>query len=329
MATARAARAYARQRAGRLVEAEADALRFRPQESSLADPSVSAFALIAGAVIIIRLIEAGNAEAAAGELERVALIPHDPDALLTQPFREARARLALALGEVEQAREHFDSCRRRQERWAAVDSPVPVQWRTGAAEACLAGGNRDEAGRLAREALEVARRFGAPRAIGVALRVQGLAEARRERRLRCLEESVAALERSSDRLEHTRSVYALGAELRRNGRRLDSARSAADGDARAAVACGAEALADEARRELLASGEKVAPVAASGPASLTPSELRVAEAAAAGRSNREIAQALFLSVKTVEMHLSNSYRKLDIGSRRDLEGVLEQARQSS
>ena len=59
-----------------------------------------------------------------------------------------------------------------------------------------------------------------------------------------------------------------------------------------------------------------------GPGSLTPSERRIAELAATGQSNREIAQALFVTPKTVEYHLRNAYRKLDIQTRRELSGVL-------
>ena len=56
----------------------------------------------------------------------------------------------------------------------------------------------------------------------------------------------------------------------------------------------------------------------SGAESLTASERRIAEMAAEGRTNRDIAQALFVTQKTVEMHLSNAYRKLDIRSRNEL-----------
>src|SRR5205823_6961665 len=89
-----------------------------------------------------------------------------------------------------------------------------------------------------------------------------------------------------------------------------------------ARAGGARALARRAAGELAATGERVRPPAATGVEALTPSELRVATLAAEGRSNAEIAQALFLTVKTVETHLSNAYRKLDIRSRRELPQVI-------
>jgi DNA-binding CsgD family transcriptional regulator len=89
-----------------------------------------------------------------------------------------------------------------------------------------------------------------------------------------------------------------------------------------ATRCGATVLADRALEELAATGAKPRRVMLSGVESLTPSELRVARLAAAGMGNREIAQELFVSVKTVETHLGSAYRKLDISSRQDLPEAL-------
>ena len=86
---------------------------------------------------------------------------------------------------------------------------------------------------------------------------------------------------------------------------------------------GALALYEQARTELAATGARPRrEVLLSGPASLTPSEWRIAELAAGGHSNREIAQALFVTPKTVEYHLRNSYRKLNIAGRRELAEAL-------
>jgi DNA-binding CsgD family transcriptional regulator len=71
-----------------------------------------------------------------------------------------------------------------------------------------------------------------------------------------------------------------------------------------------------------ATGARVPPRSGSGLDALTPSESRIARMAADGATNKEIAQALFLSVKTIEMHLSHAYRKLDIGSRRELSATM-------
>jgi DNA-binding NarL/FixJ family response regulator len=86
--------------------------------------------------------------------------------------------------------------------------------------------------------------------------------------------------------------------------------------------CGGVRLARRAQQELQATGETVRRYAPVGVESLTPSERRVAEMAAAGMTNRQIAQSLFVTVKTVEAHLSAAYDKLDIASRNDLAAAL-------
>src|SRR5206468_928476 len=113
----------------------------------------------------------------------------------------------------------------------------------------------------------------------------------------------------------------LGAMLRRSGRRAE-ARGPLRQALSLAAECGATAVGEHARQELAASGVRVRRDRLTGAASLTPSERRIAERAAAGASNPEIAQALFVTVKTVEMHLSNAYRKLGIHGRRELADAL-------
>jgi DNA-binding NarL/FixJ family response regulator len=137
-----------------------------------------------------------------------------------------------------------------------------------------------------------------------------------------LQQAVVVLEQSPRRLEHLRALVDLGSTLRR-GRERAAAREplrAALADARRR---GALALAQRAADELEATGESVRTPLLSGVESLTPSERRIAAGAAEGKSNREIAQALFVSVKTVETHLSAVYRKLDIAGRAELAGALE------
>ena len=79
-----------------------------------------------------------------------------------------------------------------------------------------------------------------------------------------------------------------------------------------------------ARSELAASGGRVPPREGGGLAELTPSELRVLELAAGGLSNPQIAQRLFVTTKTIEMHLSNGYRKLGVHRRAELPAALSQ-----
>jgi DNA-binding CsgD family transcriptional regulator len=123
------------------------------------------------------------------------------------------------------------------------------------------------------------------------------------------------------RLEEARARVALGAALRRAGQRVES-RGPLRAGYELAVTCGAEALADSARSELRASGIRVQRKQATGADALTPSERRIAELAASGLSNREIAQELFLTIKTIEMHLTHAYRKLDIHRRSELAGAI-------
>jgi DNA-binding CsgD family transcriptional regulator len=86
---------------------------------------------------------------------------------------------------------------------------------------------------------------------------------------------------------------------------------------------GATALAQEAREELVATGARPRRPRLTGRDALTASELRVASRAAQGHTNREIAQLLFVTVKTVETHLANAYRKLGITSRAQLPSMLD------
>jgi DNA-binding CsgD family transcriptional regulator len=132
---------------------------------------------------------------------------------------------------------------------------------------------------------------------------------------------VEQLERSPARLEYARALVNLGAGLRRRGER-EAARAPLSEGLDIANACGSVALADRARAELFAAGARPRRDAASGAAALTPAELRTARMAADGLSNRDIAQALFVSMKTVETHLSHAYGKLGIAGREQLPPAL-------
>lgn len=180
-------------------------------------------------------------------------------------------------------------------------------------------GRTDEALASAREELEVTRAFGAPSPLGRTLRVLGTIE--RENGLPYLEESAAVLEGTPARLEYAKTLAVLGAALRRARRQTD-ARIPLRRALELAGACGAGGLADEVRTELHATGARPRTDALGGIQSLTPSERRVAGLAADGSTNREIAQALYVTPKTVEVHLSNAYRKLGIRSRRELAASL-------
>ncbi len=126
------------------------------------------------------------------------------------------------------------------------------------------------------------------------------------------------------RLEYARALAALGSALRRS-RQPGAAREPLRQALHLAATCGADALAQHALAELHAAGVRPRTEAAHGVDSLTPSERRVAALAADGAANKDIAQALYVTPKTVELHLSAAYRKLGIRSRRDLPAALARA----
>jgi DNA-binding CsgD family transcriptional regulator len=136
-----------------------------------------------------------------------------------------------------------------------------------------------------------------------------------------LREAIVVLESGGCRVEHARALVELGAALRRGNSRTEARghlRLALD----IATRAGAEPIANRAREELAATGARPRRELLSGVEALTASERRVAELAAAGRSNPEIAQALFVTRKTVESHLRHVYLKLDVTGRGALAGVL-------
>jgi DNA-binding CsgD family transcriptional regulator/tetratricopeptide (TPR) repeat protein len=269
------------------------------------------------------LMEQGKLDDAAAALARTGIgksLPDDDARLLY--FPDVRARLRMLNGDLVGGLEEMLDTGRRFE---AVGSrnPAFIAWRSPAALALLQLGRQDEAHRLAAEELELARTWGAPRALGAALRVAGLVEGG-ERGLTLLEEALQVLSDSPAKLEHAKARTELGAALRRANRRSD-AREQLRQAVELATICGARTLAARAERELLATGARPRRVALSGVDSLTPSERRVAEMAAGGPTNREIAQTLFITQRTVEVHLTSIYRKLAISSRSQLAAALGEA----
>ena len=229
----------------------------------------------------------------------------------------ARGRLRLAQGRAEEA---VEEARESGRRALALDhfSPVVVAWRSQLADALLALGQTAEARRLAAEELERAKVTGSRRAVGIALRAAAAVEGGDTRLLR---EAVAMLEPSGALLERARAHADLGTALRAAGA-AEPAREQLRLAVDLAHRCGAHPLEDHALAELRATGARPRRRVTTGADALTPSERRIAELAAAGRQNREIAQALFVTTATVEFHLRNAYRKLGISGRPGLAEAL-------
>jgi DNA-binding NarL/FixJ family response regulator len=204
-------------------------------------------------------------------------------------------------------------------RLRGIDNPAWGPWRSLKAMALDGLEHCDEARALMEGELEAAQRWGAPGALARALRLLGTL--RRGEGHDLLREAVLIAEASPARLEHAKALVALGCALRRAGQRSQSREPLRRG-LELATRCGASPLAERARVELLAAGGRPRREALSGPESLTPSERRVAELAAEGRSNRDVAQTLYVTPKTVEVHLTNIYRKLGISARAGLADAL-------
>ncbi|MCW3016117.1 MAG: helix-turn-helix transcriptional regulator [Solirubrobacterales bacterium] len=233
---------------------------------------------------------------------------------------DAHAELFLAEGRYDEARVVAEDMERR---FAFLVNPIDTPARSHRAVALFHLGREEEGRGRAAESLELARRWGAPGTVGRALRILGTVE--RDGGLAHLSEAVAVTEGSVARLEHAKALVALGSWLRRS-RRPTEARDPLRRGLELAAALGAGSLVDHARHELRAAGVRPRTTALTGPAALTPAERRVVERAAAGQTNRMIAEALFVTTKTVELHLRNAYRKLGVNSRRELPGIFDAAR---
>jgi DNA-binding CsgD family transcriptional regulator len=135
-----------------------------------------------------------------------------------------------------------------------------------------------------------------------------------------LTEAAETLAACGARLEHARALIDLGSAIRRTGKRAHAPKALAEG-ADLAQRCGATALVDHARHGLRLAGDRPR-VAQTGRDALTPAEAPHRRARRQGDTNKQIAQALFVPLRTVEMHLSNSHRKLDIETREQLPAAL-------
>ncbi len=267
----------------------------------------------------------------AGELEEaqalLGLLPQGgwPAGVGTVLIPAARGRLRLAQGRPAEALADFQTCAAMfsPELWGTEMRDVGyLHARAGAAQALLRLGEPQQARDLIDAELDDVRVFGTPRALGIAQRVDGLARGGKAG-LRLLEESVATLTASPAVLERAHSLTELGAGLRRAGMRAAAREPLAEG-LDLAARCGARPLAARAREELKAAGARPRREWRTGVEALTPSELRIVRLALEGRTNHQIASELYVTLKTVEGHLSRAYTKLGIGGRAELPQALKE-----
>ncbi len=265
------------------------------------------------------LVARGDLDGAEAELNDSGLADAPPSHMNLLILAAARVRLRLAQRRWDDALSESD---RLEAGCAALGVGISGTMERGPnrALALLGLGRGDEALETAAAAVVAAERYGAAYAISAALRAHGLALGGLEGIGR-LGEAVRAAEAEGAWLHLASALLDLGAALRREGHQRD-ARDPLRRAVELASRSGAHLIADTARAELLASGARPRRVALSGAASLTARERRVAHLAAEGLSNPEIAQALFITRKTVEKHVGEVLRKLELPSRTEIAGAL-------
>ncbi|WP_230991316.1 helix-turn-helix transcriptional regulator [Streptomyces endocoffeicus] len=280
---------------------------------------------------ILAYTEMGKHDAAARHLSRPV-----PEALFKSiyglGYTRARGRYYLATNRINAALGEFLMAGRLAQLWE-LDQPALLPWRSDAAEAWLELGDREKAANLVSEQL-TRNGAGDSRVRGVSLRLLAAA-GDLENRSRLLGQAVEELQCSGDRLELARALDDLGRTLRGSGE-LGRADAIMGRAWRMAKECGAEELCARIRLDSGLEPHDPRPVVrpVSGPlgpkravppslgTKLSESEARVAALAVDGYTNREIAASLFITISTVEQHLTRVYRKLNIRSRQQLPTAL-------
>jgi DNA-binding NarL/FixJ family response regulator len=308
-------------RCGRLQlaeEAARGAVEIIPHEQVYAPHSASALAIV--------LADQGQLSEARQTLSEHGYEQEIPDGGLADILWFARGRLRIAEGDLAGG---IDDLLRYGEisEMARRRNPGYWPWRSTAAEALAQSGRREEAITLAGEELQLARRTGQRALEGPALLSLGVAHAGGQG-IQLLTEAVDALADSPRVLDHTRAQLALGTALRLDGKRTQS-RGPLRATLETATHIGARPIAERAHGELLASGARPRRTALRGIDALTPSERRVASLAAQGLTNRQIAQTLYVTAKTIEAHLRNTYDKLEIPGKAELARVFDASPESA
>ena len=273
---------------------------------------------VAVRLLVLAALERGDVDGAAAAVARFdAEPPAAPELIPVTRLRHARAALALAQDDPALACKEALALG-EQARAARIDTPS-VPWRAPAAIALQRLGEEEQARTLVAEQVALARQWGTASDMGASLRLNARVDP--ERRLELLEQSIALLERAPWRLELARALADYGEALRVARRRSDAhepLRRAAE----LADECGSRIVRARALDGLAALGDRPRKLMFSGTDSLTASERRIAVLASQGRSNRDIAQDLFVTPKTVENHLGRVYMKLGIKGRRELATAL-------
>jgi DNA-binding NarL/FixJ family response regulator len=305
-------RAMALTRAGHARDAEADARLAVDYKLPVTPRPAMLYGLN---FLLDALVELDEPEAAEAALA-AAGISDLPVGVLGAPMvLQSRSRLRLAQQRPADAHADLMEAAARWEELGCCH-PVLASWRVEATEALVRLGDSDGARKLASQQLDLANRLGTPGARGAALRAVARA-APPDQRITLLQRAVSILSGSPAGLERARAMVDLGAALRRANRRRE-AREPLSRALDLAQRGGLRLIARRARDELLAAGARPRRDVLTGLEALTPAEHRIAALAAAGHTNREIAEQLYITLRTVETHLTHAFQKLQITTRAQL-----------
>jgi ATP/maltotriose-dependent transcriptional regulator MalT len=316
MAALRLARAHSHHLAGHLKHAEDEAER---AAKLLRADTCTDYLDCARARLAAILLDRGQVKAAETAISSATGAPHPDGSIVHAQILAVQARIHAASRRNREALAAFTEVGRLL-AGAGVENPLVFAWRSHAALATAAIGNRQRARELADEGVALASRFGALPAIGAALTTAGIIATRREA-VDLLVEAERVLDGSGAELEHARALAYLGASERRYGSPT-KARATLTHSLELASGLGGKPIADLARSELRLAGSRPRSDFATGPEALTDAERRIAELAAAGLTNREIGQEVFITRKTVEWHLHNVFRKLEVETRGEIGAAL-------
>ncbi|MFE3001615.1 ATP-binding protein [Nocardia sp. NPDC059246] len=270
---------------------------------------------------LIERDELDQAEEALSAAEQIALTP-DSQGLWSWIYM-ARGRLQIVRSDYVGALENFLAAGRTLSVFEAVN-PAVLHWRSYAGLSARMLGDAALAADLIDEELLLARQFDLPRQVAIALRAKSALLGRTER-IVLLEQSLEILEKHGTPLDLGETLLEYGRAMRQSGSRIE-ARTPLTRAMELAHRQGAYATARRAREELSASGAKPRRSYSTGLQALTPTEFRIAEMAAQGLSNREVAESLFVARSTVAWHLRHIFQKLEITSRSELSTAVEDAR---
>ena len=265
------------------------------------------------AVLVHCMIERGELDEAARFFEREELLAPTP--AMNAFVWLARGRLQLRRGYIDEARSNLEAAENDLRDFDTVN-PAWLPWRSLAGLIAHKSGDTARAHALMEEEVRLALMFELPIPLGLALQRRALTETGSQA-VDSFRKAINVLEQTEAKLHLARAHAGLGRGLRRAGQRVDARHHLGIG-LDLAHRCGASAVEAELREELMAAGARPRRDSVTGIESLTPTELRVAQLAADGLSNRAIAEQTFVSRNTVAWHLGNIYRKVQVGSREQL-----------